>query len=89
LEIPRGENVKIGSIKTEENGASKMAQQVKAFAAKPEDLTSIPRIHILEEEKHSRKVFPDLHANAHSQEHTQVHTYTHVIKQNRRKCKRQ
>jgi hypothetical protein len=34
-------------------GANKMAQQVKELSTKPEDLNSIPRTHVVEEEKHS------------------------------------
>lgn len=52
----QGGYAKILSFKTEENGASKLPQQGKAFAAKPDDLTSIPKTHILEENNQLPKV---------------------------------
>lgn len=36
-----------------------MAEQVKAFASKPEDLSSIPRIYMVEKRTNFHKLFSD------------------------------
>lgn len=47
-----------------------MAQQIKALAAKPRDLSSIPSVHMGEGESHLVQVV-----------YTHIHTHTGIIKQ--------
>lgn len=50
-----------------------MAQQVKIFAAKPDDVSSSPRPQLVEEESLLPSLSPDLHIECHAN-HTHVHT---------------
>lgn len=51
-------------LKNIEDGADNMAQWVKIFAAKPDDLCSIPRTHKLEGTTNSHGLSSDLHGYA-------------------------
>ena len=58
-----------------------MAQQVRAFATMPAELSSIPRKHVVEGENQLLSVVSDLHmhALAHMHPHsTRVHAHTHA-----------
>lgn len=52
------------------------AQWVKVLAAKPENPSSVPRIHMAEEKENSQKLFSEHHTHAYS--HPQ--TYTQISK---------
>lgn len=52
----KGKAFRLGGFKQ----AGRMAQQVRAPATKPDDLSSMPRIHTVEREKEP-KLSPDLH----------------------------
>lgn len=56
-----------------------MAQQIKALAPEPDDLDSIPRIHMTEKELVSQSypwTFTHSHTNTHTYTHKHARTYT-------------
>lgn len=58
--------------------ASEIAQQVKALAAKPDNLSSIPERYMVEGENHLLQEFSDLHTCARAHTCPHLHTHTHV-----------
>jgi hypothetical protein len=55
-----------------------MAQQVKAFAAKPKDLSSSFRTHMVEGEN-NHKLFSDLYMHTTASMRLHMHPYMHKI----------
>lgn len=53
-----------------------MAQQVKAFTAKPEDLSSIPGTYMVEGEEDAWKLSSDVHT--HGMVYVPLCMYTHI-----------
>lgn len=54
-----------------------MGWHVKAFAAKPDDLSSVPRTHTVKERTSSRRLSVDLHTRTVA--HAYAHTYTKIL----------